>query len=141
MKPPECVGCPYYGQPGPVEPDGPQDTCKYIPIGESPGLEEISEKRGLVGAAGREFWSLAGVARISRGDCRVMNIVRCLPPGKEYTLDPAAIKHCTEAFLWKELSACNPKAVILPLGGTVLATVAGVGPISRFRGSKLWKTF
>lgn len=137
-----CGTCPYRDNEGPVLPDGPQEDCRFIVLGEGPGFDEIQQGRNLSGAAGREFWALAGAAGIERKDCRVVNLVRCLPTGAaagNYELDEEAIRHCS-VYLDEENARCHPDAKVITLGGTVLRTVTGLTPMQRYRGAVLWKT-
>lgn len=139
MKPyQECQTCPYKDRPGPVEPDGLLGS-KFLVIGDSPDHSAIAEGRGLVGAAGAEFWALARAAGISRADCRVTDVVRCLPTGADRGLrdiDPEAIQSCWP-LLRKELSNTRLTAVVIPLGDVATSVIAGVNPISRWRGAMM----
>ncbi len=137
MKPNECRGCPYYERPGPVWPDGPEDATVLL-VGEGPGFEEIREGKGFVGAAGYEMWKLAEVGGLHRADCRVTNVVKCLPAGAgrgNYKLDPLAIAHC-KRFLDKELATCQA-TVRVPVGAVALQALTGETSILRFRGAVL----
>lgn len=139
MKPASCEGCVYYDRPGPVWPDGNPLTARLIFIGEGPGHEEVSQKKGFIGPAGYELWRLAAAVRIARNECFVTNLVKCLPVGARwgsYKLDPAAIRHC-RVHLDKELAQCQVRAVIVPVGGVPLESLCGEKPITRWRGALL----
>lgn len=137
MKPDWCQTCVYKDRPGPVEPDGNPETALFLVIGEGPGKDEIEEHKGFMGAAGQELWRLMRAAGIERNQCRVTNVVRCLPHGAahgDYTLDPRAITHCRK-FLDEELKNCQAKRIAV--GGKALEALTGEAGIMRWRGVEM----
>ncbi|OGR24406.1 MAG: hypothetical protein A2139_02930 [Desulfobacca sp. RBG_16_60_12] len=129
-----CTRCPYQDQPGPVLSDAPKDGMIYFFVGEGPGKDEIDRGRGFVGAAGRELFTLAEAAGISRSEVRCGNVVKCLPVGAEYgkySLDPEAIK-CCSSYLEEELREWS--GMIVPVGGVAAKVIAQLEPIRRWRG-------
>jgi len=60
-----------------VWPSGPV-PCDVFVVAEAPGREEANKGRGLVGAAGREWWKWCPW---SEGEVRISNCVKEQPPG------------------------------------------------------------
>lgn len=92
-----CKDCPLNGQPkvGPT-------ACKsgklrYIIVAESPGNKEAILGQVLVGPSGNKLDQLLASAGISRDDCYLTNVIKCLPTDKRGKKEAAAC--CLPGFL------------------------------------------
>lgn len=111
-KPPVCLGCPLYGEEGPIFSEGPR-TAQLVILSGAPGPMEIKDSRPLVQGSdtlNRTF----GKVGLSRAGSYVTNVVKCkVKTGSP--IPPGALRHCKKAFLDEELKTLSPK-VILTLG-------------------------
>ena len=117
-----CAECPYLGQIR-VEGDG-RYAASVALIGEAPGVQEERTGVPFVGQAGRELDGLLALARWSRSDIYVDNIVQCRPPTLSTNVKPCleAIRQCRER-LDGVMLAVDPDVVIL-LGSVPQTAIA-----------------
>lgn len=130
-KPGKCVGCPAMDAPGPVW-SSQHPNPKLVIVGEAPGEDELGSGMGFTGSSGWLLWKLLKGIGISREDCYVANVAKCL------TKHPGAFKVCYDRFLKEELAALPEGTKIIALGGeakeVLLPQLAGVG-ILKARGT------
>jgi DNA polymerase len=107
--------------------------AKLVFVGEGPGADEDEQGIPFVGRAGQLLTQMIeGTAKkegipLARNDVYICNVVKCRPP-ENRTPQPDEMEICGQ-FLFRQLSAINPKA-ICALGSTaakaLLATRDGV---------------
>ena len=81
-------------------------------MAQSPGKQENSTGRPLVGPAGRVFERLLGEAGLLRSQTLLMNRVRCHPPRNRLQDYPEALVECA-VWTQAELGEYSPKVVVL----------------------------
>jgi uracil-DNA glycosylase family protein len=104
-------------------------------VGEAPGYEEDRQGRPFVGPAGRLLTELLEQAGISRRRVYITNAVKCLPPKRGGSAEPApeALAAC-RPFLLREIELVRP-AVLVALGRTATQALLGTAiPMARARG-------
>lgn len=123
-KPEKCIGCPLYGERGPVWATGPEDAQIAL-VGEAPGPDELVDGKPFVGRAGWVLDIGLKAAGVDRGLCYITNVVKCMPsvPGKpDQFRKPTRreIQHCASAYLDDEIKKVNPN-VVVALGEAALS--------------------
>lgn len=84
--------------------------AEIVLIGEAPGKKEDETGVPFVGAAGHFLEQMLEVAKLSRSDIYITNIVKYRPPSNR---DPSKAEKATFLpYLLRELEIINPKAVI-----------------------------
>jgi uracil-DNA glycosylase family 4 len=131
-----------------VPPEGDITKAKYIIIGEQPGQKEIRYGKPFVGPAGRELsedLQRAGINRSS--ECYLTNVIKDLDRPLSYYFrsgrgDPTLSKEGIAylRMLESELSAADPKAILIPAGNVALYAVASRTGITKWRGSVIKST-
>ena len=107
--------------------------AKLLLIGEAPGAKEDEKGVPFVGAAGRLLDGLLIKASLKPSqDVFIINTVACRPLGNRApTFDEHRACRKRTAFL---IDIVRPKAIML-FGATAAKRMAGVGPITAWRGS------
>ena len=117
-------------------------------IGESPGFNEVTEKKGFVGGSGNILWNMARAAGIKPEGVNRTNVCKRRPTGDNFGVfyhDPKERKHPTEELIfWQELLrreiAKYPPTVLVAAGDEALFSTTGLRGISKWRGSILQST-
>ena len=104
------------------------EKAPLVFVGEGPGADEDAQGIPFVGRAGQLLTQMIeGTAKkegipLMRDDVYICNVVKCRPP-ENRTPEPDEMEICGQ-FLYRQLSAINPKA-ICALGGTAARAVTG----------------
>jgi DNA polymerase len=112
--------------------------ARLVLVGEGPGADEDASGLPFVGRAGQLLTQMIdGTAKkeginITRPDVYICNVVKCRPP-ENRTPEPDEMAICGQ-FLFRQLSAIQPKA-ILALGSTAAkALLGGKDGVTKLRG-------
>jgi len=113
-------------------------AAKLVFVGEGPGADEDAQGIPFVGRAGQlltqmiEGTSAKEGIPLKRGDVYICNVVKCRPP-ENRTPEADEMEICGQ-FLFRQLSAIQPKA-ICALGSTAAkALLGGKDGVTRLRG-------
>ena len=110
--------------------DGKKDHPILMLIGEAPGETEVIKRRPVVGRAGKNLDEFLSLAKLSREEIFVSNVVKIRPTEKGPTgrnRNRAPNKEELSLFipwLMKEIAAVQPKALVT-LGNVPLKALAG----------------
>lgn len=111
---------------------------KLVFVGEGPGADEDEQGIPFVGRAGQlltqmiEGTSAKEGIPLKRADVYICNVVKCRPP-ENRTPEPDEMAICGQ-FLFRQISAINPKAVCA-LGSTAAkALLGGKDGVTKLRG-------
>lgn len=127
-----CTRCALHrGRTRAVPGEGPSDA-KIMFIGEGPGYHEDRQGRPFVGASGQFLDELLALAGLQRADVFIGNVVKCRPP-QNRDPQPDEIQICTEAYLFPQIAALDPK-VIVTLGRFSMNLFIPGAKISRIHG-------
>jgi DNA polymerase len=114
------------------------EKAKLVFVGEGPGADEDAQGIPFVGRAGQLLTQMIeGTAKkegipLLRADVYICNVVKCRPP-ENRTPEADEMEICGE-FLFRQLSAIQPKA-ICALGSTAAkALLGGKDGVTRLRG-------
>ena len=154
--PPDCHTCPLRGSTM-VLPEGPI-PAKLCLVGESPGVNEITQGHAFIGQSGHLLWMLAAAYGIHREEVWLTNAANCMP--REVRLQSGAVltkaevktlstQSCRRRLIGELLTVTknNPDAVIVPMGNKALRALCDRenAKIYAYRGSimevdleKLW---
>jgi DNA polymerase len=112
--------------------------AKLVFVGEGPGADEDEQGIPFVGRAGQLLTQMIeGTAAkegipLKRADVYICNVVKCRPP-ENRTPEPDEMEICGQ-FLFRQLSAIQPKA-ICALGSTAAkALLGGKDGVTKLRG-------
>lgn len=89
--------------------EGPEDAAVMF-IGEAPGRNEDLQGKPFVGQAGQFLSQLLSLAKLSRQEVYITNIVKCRPPANRDPL-PAEVSAC-RAWLDRQIEIIRPKMVV-----------------------------
>lgn len=127
-----CTRCPLHiGRTHAVPGEGPPDA-KIMFIGEGPGYHEDRRGRPFVGPAGQFLDELLAMAGLQRTEVFIGNVVKCRPP-QNRDPQPEEIATCTQAFLFRQIEALQPR-VIVTLGRFSMNLFLPGEKISRIHG-------
>lgn len=120
------------------------EQAKLVFVGEGPGADEDAQGIPFVGRAGQLLTQMIeGTSKkegipIMRSDVYICNVVKCRPP-ENRTPEADEMATCGQ-FLFRQISAINPKA-ICALGSTAAkALLGGKDGVTRLRGKwHKWK--
>lgn len=120
--------------------------AKIVFIGESPGKDEVLQKKGFVGGSGNVLWRMASQAGISAEKVNRSNVAKRRPSGDNFGLfyqDPERRTKATEeltywrSLLIAEITKTSPK-IAVAVGDEALKTLCpSIRGISKWRGSIL----
>ncbi len=106
-----CTRCALHkGRTRAVPGEGPPDA-KIMLIGEGPGYHEDRQGRPFVGPSGQFLNELLALAGLKRSDVFIGNVVKCRPP-QNRDPQPEEIQACTEAYLFRQIEAINPRVIV-----------------------------
>ncbi|MCK5242875.1 uracil-DNA glycosylase [bacterium] len=106
--------------------------AKLVFVGEAPGVDEDSEGRIFVGAAGKLLTRIIESIGLAREEVYICNVLKCRPPGNRNPA-PDEITAC-QNYLIKQLEFLQPKLICV-LGTFAAQTLLGSQePIGRLRG-------
>lgn len=106
-----CTLCPLHqGRVNAVPGEGPSNAPLML-IGEGPGFHEDQKGRPFVGAAGQFLEELLTLAGFKREEVFIGNVIKCRPPANRDPL-PDEIATCTKAYLFRQIEALNPQAIV-----------------------------
>lgn len=135
-KPASCKGCPLYVHKtaGFVPATG-RGTNGVLIVGDVPEREDEHSGVPFSGPTGGKLNHLLSLARETRGDFRLHNVLSCRPPAGR--LIGAEFEHRSIMHCWRNLDetirATQPK-VVLALGNDALRRLTGHDNILRWRG-------
>ena len=120
--------------------------AELVFVGEGPGHDEDVQGLPFVGRAGKLLTQMIEAMGLQRKDVYICNVVKCRPPENRLP-EKDEIAQCSP-FLFRQLDAINPKAIVC-LGAcaaqTLLETNRGIsqfrGEWLDFRGKKLMATY
>ncbi len=124
--------------------DGPTDAKIFL-VGEAPGSSEDAEGKPFVGGAGKLLNRLLMEAGLTRGECRVGNVMRVRPAGNNFgnfyydksrKIPKQELLDGIE-FLKEDIRRCNPN-VVVALGNEALRALTKEKGITNWRGSILF---
>ncbi len=101
-------------------------------IGEGPGYHEDRRGRPFVGPAGQLLDELLAMAGLRRNEVFIGNVIKCRPP-QNRDPQPDEISTCTQAFLFRQIEAIQPR-VIVTLGRFSMNLFLPGEKISRIHG-------
>jgi len=90
--------------------EGPVDA-RIMFIGEGPGYHEDRQGRPFVGPAGQLLNELLAMAGLKREEVFIGNVIKCRPP-RNRDPQPDEIETCTSTYLFRQIEAINPQAII-----------------------------
>ncbi len=127
-----CTRCAlHHGRTRAVPGEGPPDA-RVMLIGEGPGYHEDRQGRPFVGPSGQFLDELLAMAGLRRSDVFIGNVVKCRPP-QNRDPQPDEISTCTQAYLFRQIAAIQPK-VIVTLGRVSMGLFLPGEKISRIHG-------
>jgi uracil-DNA glycosylase family 4 len=127
----ECTRCQLHSQRTHIVFGEGNPSARVVLVGEGPGQEEDRLGRPFVGPAGRLLDRIIAAMGWRRAEVYICNVLKCRPPRNR---DPQAneIEQCGP-FLWRQLQAIRPQA-ILALGGFAAQFLLSTQqPISKLR--------
>jgi len=134
----DCKRCRLHEQRNKIVFGSGNPEAKLVFVGEGPGADEDSSGLPFVGRAGQLLTQMIdGTAKkegiaITRPDVYICNVVKCRPP-ENRTPEPDEMAVCGQ-FLFRQLSAIQPKA-IMALGSTAAkALLGGKDGVTKLRG-------
>lgn len=137
-----CHKCPLRDRPR-VWGEGPESSPLALLLGESPGAEEVEEKRPFVGPAGRMLNHALYEADVNRKRLWITNVISCRPPDNDLdSPEGQEAQLCCRAGLEAELSMVESSGakVLVPLGTKASHALGIPDGITRARGSVYqWK--
>lgn len=102
-------------------------------IGEGPGVDDIDSEQPFRGQAGVLLDRMLGAIGLTRDDCYICNVIKCIPPG-ERNFSEAEVEDC-RPFLLRQILVVRPK-VIVAFGALAAQTLLrSKKTISQMRGS------
>ena len=134
----DCTRCPLHAGRNKIVFGAGNPEAKIVFVGEGPGADEDAQGIPFVGRAGQLLTQMIenttkgeGIPLL-RKDVYICNVVKCRPPGNR-TPEPGEMEICEE-FLFRQLVAINPKAIVA-LGGTAAKALLGKREgVTRLRG-------
>jgi uracil-DNA glycosylase len=109
--------------------------AELVFVGEGPGRDEDIQGLPFVGRAGKLLTQMIEAMGLKRDDVYICNVVKCRPP-ENRAPEPDEMETCSP-FLYRQLAAINPKAVVC-LGAIAFQALYGARQsISRLRGQWL----
>jgi DNA polymerase len=134
----DCTRCRLHEQRTKIVFGSGNPLARMVLVGEGPGADEDASGLPFVGRAGQLLTQMIdGTAKkegiaITRADVYICNVVKCRPP-ENRTPEPDEMAICGQ-FLFRQLSAIQPKA-ILALGSTAAkALLGGKDGVTKLRG-------
>ena len=126
-----------------VQYEGPSHAKIYL-CGEAPGVQEEMEGRPFVGGAGRILNKMLLDVGISRGECRVGNVMRVRPPGNNFShfyngKYPTPELEEGRRYLREDIKRTKPN-VVCAMGNEALRALTGEYGVTNWRGSILWES-
>jgi uracil-DNA glycosylase family 4 len=101
-------------------------------VGEAPGRNEDLQGEPFVGAGGKLLDSILGLARLSRENVFITNVVKCRPPMNRKPFNDE-IEICTTNYLEVQIDYLKPR-LICTLGATALEYFTGEKKMGPSRG-------
>lgn len=114
--------------------------------GESPGKDEVQQKKGFVGGSGNVLWRMAAQASIKSEGVNRSNVAKRRPPSDNFGIfyhDPKTRLRPTEELIyWQqlliaELKATRPKVFVAVGDEALRAVCPSIRGITKWRGSIL----
>ncbi|MCI0337322.1 MAG: uracil-DNA glycosylase [Acidobacteria bacterium] len=88
---------------------GPEHT-ELMLIGEGPGIDDIKSEMPFQGQAGVLLTKMLAAINVSRSECYICNVIKCVPPG-ERNFSIEEIEDCRPLLL-RQILAVNPRLII-----------------------------
>src|SRR5919204_3271563 len=86
------------------------ERAELMLIGEGPGIDDIPSEQPFQGQAGLLLTRMLEAIGVSRAECYICNVIKCIPPG-ERNFSAEEIEDC-RPFLLRQILAVGPRAVI-----------------------------
>jgi DNA polymerase len=109
-------------------------NAELVVVGEAPGEEEDRTGRPFVGRAGKLLDLLLMTAGFSRESVYICNVLKCRPPANRNPM-PDEAETCTSNYLFQQLDAIGPRAILAVGKFAVQALLQTEESISRLRGT------
>jgi DNA polymerase-3 subunit alpha len=107
-----------------------------LALAEAPGKEENSDRKGLVGPAGRLFWEEIWKYNIARRMIHVGNVCKCYP-SKTKNPTKGEIDTCFNRWMIDEINSMDCK-LILAMGGSAVWALKGEAGIVHLNAKMEW---
>lgn len=79
-------------------------------IGEGPGIDDIPSEQPFQGQAGLLLTRMLAAINLSRAECYICNVIKCVPPGeRNFTVEE--IEDCRPLLL-RQILAVKPRVII-----------------------------
>ncbi len=112
---------------------GPANAAIML-IGEGPGIDDIKSEQPFQGQAGVLLARMLAAIGLSRAECYIANVIKCIPPG-ERNFSVEEIEDCRPILL-RQILAVNPR-LIVAFGGLAAQTLLrSKKTISELRGKR-----
>jgi DNA polymerase len=129
----ECTRCRLHEQRNKIVFGAGNPHAEVVFVGEGPGHDEDMQGLPFVGRAGKLLTQMIEAMGLTRDQVYICNVVKCRPPENRKPEDDE-VATCSP-FLYRQLDAIAPKAIVC-LGGTAAqALLKTKDSISRFRGN------
>ena len=132
-----CTACPLWdGRTLAVPGEG---SGKVMFIGDVPGVEENRVGHPFIGPSEDLFNKMLELVGLNREKCFLTNVCKCHPT---HSRKPTVkeLKTCKEEWLDSQISALDPKIIIL-MGELALKSIFNGGDISKLRGKVIDKKY
>jgi len=83
---------------------------EVMTIGEGPGVDDIDSEQPFRGQAGVLLDRMLGAIGLTRDDCYICNVIKCIPPG-ERNFSEAEVEDC-RPFLLRQILVVKPRIII-----------------------------
>ncbi len=95
-------------------------NAEIMLIGEGPGIDDIKSEQPFQGPAGVLLTRMLAAIGLSRAECYICNVIKCIPPG-ERNFSVEEIADCRPLLL-RQIMAVNPR-LIVAFGGLAAQTL------------------
>ena len=129
----ECTRCRLHKQRNKIVFGAGNPRAEIVFVGEGPGHDEDMQGLPFVGRAGKLLTQMIEAMGLRREDVYIANVVKCRPPDNRKPEDDE-VATCSP-FLYRQLDAIAPKAIVCLGGVAAQALLKTKDPISRFRGN------
>jgi uracil-DNA glycosylase len=129
----ECTRCRLHEQRNKIVFGAGNPRAELVFVGEGPGHEEDVQGLPFVGRAGKLLTQMIEAMGLQRDQVYICNVVKCRPPENRKPEDNE-VATCSP-YLYRQLDAIAPKAIVCLGGVAAQALLKTKDPISRFRGN------
>jgi uracil-DNA glycosylase len=129
----ECTRCRLHEQRNKIVFGAGNPRAELVFVGEGPGHDEDVQGLPFVGRAGKLLTQMIEAMGLQRDQVYICNVVKCRPPENRKPEDDE-VATCSP-YLYRQLDAIAPKAIVCLGGVAAQALLKTKDPISRFRGN------